>query len=898
MQLRRGDKGRTAVKVVAGAPALGRARALASFWVTAMVGVSLVLLLAFAAGVLVWMEKEDSFGVRQLRSCSAVLVRDLGSRAAGIQGRLRAWAADPQLKEAFRRRDAEALQAKEEMLTALMPSASRVRLLVAGYSGGDEDDGQELSYAGLDLIHQAEQRRQVTPVEVHRLGREDMHLAIAGPVLDDQGGQVLGVVHVSLPPSLLPSAEDAGGDWGRILFQQQVGGEVATVGFEGRGSAPEGEPDYRTDVPGTRLRVVAWVVRSSLLQGDLLFMGLGACGLVLVLVGLALWIPLRGIKNALVLDYAGIVAMAEDAANSKPIRRIKCRLSETQPVVEILTRVLRSIPQARPGNRRPAAGAVPMPVIEPDPGPGSVSPAEPTDRDDAGVEPPEANVQRAAPKPVPVPELGPNAAVVETLDLDDIKLDELAPASGGFTPTVGSLNDVPGSIFRAYDIRGIVGKDLTVELAPYIGLAVGSAAIESNDHKVFIAHDTRPSGIALSESIVDGLRASGCDVIDLGMVPTPLLYFATRYQGETSGVVVTGSHNPAEYNGVKVVIRGTSIEGERIVALRERILNGAFASGNGSYELGHIVRTYIARVENDVAIARTMKLVVDCGNAAASVVAGDLYRALGCDVVEINTDPDAGFPDGRVPDPSRPGGLEALRERVVAENADLGVAFDGDGDRLGVVDSSGKIIWADRVLMLLAADVLSRHPGTDVIYDVKCSHHLAGEILRHGGRPVMWRSGHSPLKAKLAETGALLAGEWSGHIIFQERWYGFDDALYAGARLLEVLALDPRSTSEVFASLPEAISTPELFVAMAEGEAHRVMTSVDEIADRLEGVDVYRVDGLRVELERGWGLVRASNTQPALVFRFEADDEPTLDKVKGLFRKIMTRAAPDLLLPF
>jgi phosphomannomutase/phosphoglucomutase len=235
---------------------------------------------------------------------------------------------------------------------------------------------------------------------------------------------------------------------------------------------------------------------------------------------------------------------------------------------------------------------------------------------------------------------------------------------------------------------------------------------------------------------------------------------------------------------------------------------------------------------------------------------------------------------------------------VVEEGADLGLAFDGDGDRLGVVDSSGKIIWTDRVLMLLAADVLSRHPGTDVVFDVKCSHHLAGEILRNGGRPVMWRSGHSPLKAKLRETGALLAGEWSGHIIFQERWYGVDDALYAGARLLEVLALDPRSTAEVFAALPEAIATPELMLPLAEGESDGIMKSVLELAQRLDGVEVQTIDGLRLEMDRGWGLVRASNTRPALTFRFEADDEPTLEKVKALFRKIMGRAAAGRELPF
>jgi phosphomannomutase/phosphoglucomutase len=457
---------------------------------------------------------------------------------------------------------------------------------------------------------------------------------------------------------------------------------------------------------------------------------------------------------------------------------------------------------------------------------------------------------------------------------------------------------VPAEIFRAYDIRGIVGRDLTPSLMRDIGRAVGTEASAVGDKTVIVGRDTRLSGPELSEALMEGGRGSGCDVLDLGVVPTPLLYFATRYQGETSGAMVTASHNPEEYNGLKVVIGGHSLAGERVAALRERILNGDFTRGSGQYRAGDLVDDYIGHIKRDVTVARTLKVVVDCGNAAASAVAPDLYRALDCQLVELNCNPDAGFPDGRVPDPTRPESLAAVQHAVVAQGADLGLAFDGDGDRLGVIDSAGKIIWPDRLLMLMAADVLSRHPGTDVVFDVKCSHHLATEVLRNGGRPVMWRSGHSPLKAKLHETGALLAGEWSGHIMFRERWYGFDDALYAGARLLEVLAFDPRPSSEVFAALPEAVGTEELILPLHEGESTRIMTAVMEHAPRLGGVDLNSVDGLRVEFEHGWGLVRASNTQPALMFRFEGDDETELERIQELFRRLMNRAAPELKLPF
>jgi phosphomannomutase/phosphoglucomutase len=443
-----------------------------------------------------------------------------------------------------------------------------------------------------------------------------------------------------------------------------------------------------------------------------------------------------------------------------------------------------------------------------------------------------------------------------------------------------------------------VDQELTGEFAKHLGLAIGSEVAAAGEGRVLVARDTRPSGRGLTEALVQGLRDAGQDVVDLGVAPTPLLYFATRYKGDVSGVMVTGSHNPPEYNGLKVVIGGVTLEGDRIAALRERILSGAYAAGNGNYGVDDLKSVYIDRIEKDVALARTLKVVVDCGNAAASILAPELYRALGCEVVELHCDPDAGFPDGRVPDPTRPECLEALQQRAVAESADLGLAFDGDGDRLGVVDSGGKIIWADRVLMLLSADVLSRHPGTDVVFDIKCSHRLAAEILQNGGRPVMWKTGHSRLKAKLKETGALIGGEWSGHIVFQDRWYGFDDALYAGARLLELLAFNPRPSAEVFADLPEALSTPELTVPLEEGEAEQVMASVLRLAPHLKGVEVHTVDGLRVEFEQGWGLVRASNTRPALVFRFEADDQLALDRLKGLFRKLMRRAAPELTLPF
>jgi phosphomannomutase/phosphoglucomutase len=814
------------------------------------------LLFALAAGLIVWMGKEEAYGLHALKSCSGVLARELNDRVTSIQRRLRELAADPHLREALRGGDSEDLLARELSLASSIPDALKVRLVDPGLDAGEGAQSDSLSYAGLDLVHQAQRQREVTLLEVHRLGSPDEHLAVAAPVLAEDES-VLGILHLSLPSSLLPGTDGAGGLSGRILLQQRVGDQVANlVDMQGE-SVPSGLPDYQTPIPGTRLWVVAWLSEGGAPDSRLLlFAGISYFTL-LALFALALWVPLRGLNRALAMDHAGVVALVEDAVSGKPIRQRQPGLAETKPVIDVLIGLLRGLQSVNGDSSRATQDA-----------------------------------------PVTAARRAMAPGMQEQTDSGDKKTDEGIADSSRAIEGTPRPESVPADIFRAYDIRGIVDLDLTPELVHQIGRAVGSEVRETGNQTVVVGRDTRFSGVELSESLVQGLRSSGCDVLDLGVVPTPLVYFATCYQGETSGVVVTASHNPVSYNGLKVVINGASLAGDQIKALRERILAGKFSSGDGGYRSGDLVAEYVCQVEKDVAIARTQKVVIDCGNATAAVVAPQLYRALGCDLFEVNCNPEAGFPDGRVPDPTHPEHLGALQHAVVAQGADLGLAFDGDGDRLGVVDSSGKIIWPDRVLMLLAADVLSRHPGMDVVFDVKSSHHLAAEILRNGGRPVMWKSGHAPLKAKLRETGALLAGEWSGHIIFRERWYGFDDALYSGARLLEVLALDPRPSAEVFAGLPEAIGTPELFLHLAEGESAPIMAKVLEYADRLRGMSLCTLDGLRAEMPTGWGLLRASNTQPALVFRFEADNEAELAKIQDLFRGIMGSAAPELQLPF
>jgi len=872
---RRVSKPHTGAGKESGKPgrAQDRLRSLASFWASAFLGIALILLLVAFGVLYAWTVEEHADRTQDLRQSSRFVVTNLGRRVAALRERMGALAKDPSLQAALRSGKPDALRTAEQELAAQLPQAMGIRLVPTGY-GAMDAKMDTLSYAALDLVHRAEQRRKVTELEVHRLGYPDVHVAIAGPVLDQAGTSALGALYVALPLSWLPFLPSQDPAAGRLRFQQLVDDLAVTIDTaQGRAvSAPV--PDVTEAVPNTRLRVAGWVPRAGFPPAARLAYAAAGYTLTLALIAAVLWLAWAALKRAVASDQAAVVALTEDAAARRPLRQPDCRLAETRPVLEVLRRLLHGLEPGDPTLAR--SGAVVA-------GPKSLPAGPRAGEGRKGVEPsPGSPGQRGATAASSQPKPSPAKAVSAPKALP-----RLVPS------------DVPAAVFRAYDIRGVVGEGgLTPALMSAIGCAVGTAAGDAGDQTVTVARDTRSSSPELSRALVDGLRASGRDVVDLGVAPTPLLYFATCYQGLASGAMVTGSHNPPDYNGLKVVIGGKTLESDGIRGLRDRILTGRFSQGEGVLGETDLTVTYMDGVEKDVAVAYTMKVVVDCGNGAASVLAPRLYRGLGCEVVPIACDPAAGFPGGRAPDPANPASLEALQQRVVQEKADLGLAFDTDGDRLGVVDSSGKIIWNDRVLMLLAADVLSRHPGTDVVFDVKCTHHLAGQILKNGGRPVMWRSGHSPIKAKLLETGGLLAGEWSGHIMFRERWYGFDDAIYAGARLLEVLALDPRPSAEVFAALPDAVSTPELVLPLAEGGVGPIMEAVMQYAGRLEGVGVQTIDGLRADSEHGWGLVRASNTQPALVFRFEGDDESALNQIKDLFRRLMGRAAPDLVLPF
>jgi phosphomannomutase/phosphoglucomutase len=461
----------------------------------------------------------------------------------------------------------------------------------------------------------------------------------------------------------------------------------------------------------------------------------------------------------------------------------------------------------------------------------------------------------------------------------------------------------PKEIFKAYDIRGIVGKTLTPEIVEAIGHALGSEAKQREQSEICIGYDGRLSGPELAAALSKGIRKAGVDVVNLGMVATPMVYFAAYHLNNNCGVMVTGSHNPPDYNGLKMVLAGETLSNETIQSLRHRIEYNRMTFGEGFERNYDIAPDYIAKIKADINLTRPMQIAVDCGNGVAGAFAKQLYNAIGCQVDELFCEVDGHFPNHH-PDPSVPENLNDLIAALKTTRAEVGLAFDGDGDRLGVVTKEGNIIYPDRQLLLFAEDVLKRNKNANIIFDVKSTRNLTPWITELGGNPIMWKTGHSLVKAKIKETNAAIAGEMSGHIFFNDldekgakRWYGFDDGLYAGARMLEILSRFP-NPSNVLNNLPDSVSTPEQHIQMKEGEPHVLIATLQKTA-KFEGAkEIITIDGLRVEYLDGFGLMRPSNTTPVIVLRFEANDEEALKRIQADFREVIWAAAPHVALPF
>lgn len=463
--------------------------------------------------------------------------------------------------------------------------------------------------------------------------------------------------------------------------------------------------------------------------------------------------------------------------------------------------------------------------------------------------------------------------------------------------------EIPKEIFKAYDIRGIVGKTLTPEIVELIGHALGSEAKQRAQSEICIGYDGRLSGPELAQALSSGIRKAGINVVNLGMVATPMVYFAAYHLNTHCGVMVTGSHNPPDYNGLKMVLADETLSNESIQSLRQRIEQKNFTYGEGIERNYAIAEDYIATIQADIKLTRPMQIAVDCGNGVAGAFAKTLYNAIGCRVDELFCEVDGHFPNHH-PDPSVPENLVDLANLLQTSRAEIGLAFDGDGDRLGIVTKDGHIIYPDRQLLLFAEDVLSRNKGATIIFDVKSTRNLSPWIRKYGGNPLMWKTGHSLVKAKIKETNAALAGEMSGHVFFNDadingkkRWYGFDDGLYAGARMLEILS-QFNNPSEILNSLPDSVSTPEQHIHMNEGEPHALIAALQQSANFEGAVEVITIDGLRVEYPDGFGLMRPSNTTPVIVLRFEADSDAALKRIQAQFREVIWGTAPHVALPF
>jgi len=456
--------------------------------------------------------------------------------------------------------------------------------------------------------------------------------------------------------------------------------------------------------------------------------------------------------------------------------------------------------------------------------------------------------------------------------------------------------NIDASIFRAYDIRGVVADALTPDACEQIGRAFGTEALSRGQKVVNLARDGRLSGPDLVAALARGIQSTGCNVVNIGMVPTPVLYFSTYHLNTGTGIMVTGSHNPPEYNGLKMMIAGDTLFGDGIQDLYQRLVNNDLESGQGEYSEADVMDAYLERIIGDVKLSRKMRVATDCGNGVAGVCAAELFRKLGCEVEELFSEVDGNFPNHH-PDPAKVENLVDITALVKKEGLELGLAFDGDGDRVGVIDDKGQIIWPDRQMILYSRDILDRNPGAKIIFDVKCSTLLPKAISEAGGEPEMWKTGHSFVKARIKETGAALGGEMSGHIFFKERWYGFDDALYSAARLLEILSRDDRPVSEIFGEIPDSVNTPELGIQFAEGEHLKFMEAFVK-GTKFDGAKITTIDGIRADFANGWGLVRASNTTPSLVIRFEADSQSDIEQIQSKFRAAMLSVDSNIELPF
>jgi phosphomannomutase/phosphoglucomutase len=760
-----------------------------------------------------------------------------------LKVKLSALAKDVRTIELFQQgADAAALSATAAEKESLFGQALKLRYLNPGSYSQDDSEVPPLSYASLDMLNKAETTSQVN-TEVHLFGAINQHVVMIERVVNN-AFELIGLLHLSLDVSLLNDLlQGIELDDGYAELTQRAAGKTLVLAKIGNESQRQGAA-ITVSVNDTRWIIAYWSGSAPIMSGD----GVSSSSMPILLIVLAL-----------LLIGAGVYFVV-----------IKKGSSPSKEEDDLLTYegAVRAIAEGAHAGAEQLIPHLPK-----------------ADRITANLKPLSTGINTDDATMIVAPPSEPEAT--DQADTIDITAE---PEEN--TPSEPEQSQIAPVIFRAYDIRGVVGETLTESAVYEIARAIGTMAHERGQQGIVVARDGRDSSPELCEALIKGLTSTGRDVIDIGMVPTPVLYFATHHLETGSGVMVTGSHNAAEYNGLKIMLDGNTLSGDDIKDIQSRTISGEHAVGQGDVRHADISADYVRRITEDipVALGSSLKIVVDCGNGVAGTLAPQLLNAIGHDVVELYCDIDGKFPNHH-PDPSQPENLKDLVDKVKAEGADVGFAFDGDGDRLGLVDGEGNIIWPDRQLMLLAKDVLSRNQGANIIFDVKCSRYLKSIIESSGGVPLMWKTGHSFIKNKMKEVDAPLAGELSGHIFFKERWYGFDDALYTAARFIEIFTNAKETPTELFAELPEGVSTPELRMELPEDQHAGFM---EELVEKMtvSGAEIIDLDGLRIEYSDGWGLARPSNTSPNIILRFEGENEAALERIKSEFR-----AAIQLIIP-
>ncbi|MCX4187657.1 phosphomannomutase/phosphoglucomutase [Methylophaga sp. OBS4] len=805
------------------------------------VALLLSLLSAYHGYYLAKQAEQKSQYQQQTLQTMAVTVE---TRVADWQNQLQQLASLPDTQQLVALNDPDRINQWQDRYSAALPEVSKLCLLIGDISAPTDLGCLPITFATLNSLRQLKDNKQADAAMIQP-GSDAAHILLVHKVETSASQQPAALLMAIKPERVDSLIDDKFVAHGYAELTQGTSNQAVLTQLGNpeykQGAAPMIQP-----VSGSHWQLHYWPKPE----------GVADIGLLMVVIAVLLAVVWRLNQHW----FSKIVSMDADSLRQQLTDLQRQNLEKNYPIVLTQLRPVRDTIQqlAFPKKAVKAASVVSMPE-------------------------PEVTAEESLP-------LSPDSELI---------VDQALAEASQKSMNQSAVMTLPDEeIFKAYDIRGIVGQQLNAEVMQQLGQAMGSEAVDQGQTKLVVGRDGRLSSDSLTQAFVKGVASAGCDVIDIGCVPTPMVYFACEYLQTNTGAVITGSHNPADYNGLKMVIAGKTLAGKAVHRLYERIKDRRLKTGHGQVSQQDITADYIEHLKSDITIRRSMNVVVDCGNGVAGSVVPELLRALGCQVTELFCEVDGNFPNHH-PNPGQPENMQDLIKAVQSHEAELGLAFDGDGDRLGVVDAEGNIIWPDRLLILLAQDVLAREPGATIIYDVKSTNLLEEIISRAGGQPIMSPSGHSVIKNKMIEVDAKLAGEMSGHLFFRDRWYGFDDALYSAARLLEFLAADPleRTPTQVFAALPRRVTTPEIIVDMPVGESHRFIEQLQANIEFIGG-QISTVDGVRVDYPNGWGLVRASNTVPGLTLRFEASSKEEMEQIKQAFIQQMLQIKPTLSLLF